>query len=248
MRCILTTFLVGFATLASQSARIYASDIIFTLDYSTLNVLPSATGQGLRFVSGSYLGQTEAQGFQVYPGYLHINTPNGYSLNKGATYQLDNGYDHNLDLVYSFTAKVSAGTPGALQFGFGDSTYYTYVGFNNSVVDIPGYANNLNFNIDPSQYHTYEIKSLANSGTFSLKIDGTQVFTGNLSSGGGSTAYAYFGSPYSYGNSGFVSGDISFVDYRNQNITVPEPSTYALATITTGVMAALARRRRARYI
>ena len=98
MRCILTTFLVGFATLASQSARIYASDIIFTLDYSTLNVLPSATGQGLRFVSGSYLGQTEAQGFQVYPGYLHINTPNGYSLNKGATYQLDNGYDHNLDL------------------------------------------------------------------------------------------------------------------------------------------------------
>lgn len=239
-----TAFVNFFILLAcfTPVGSISASDILFNLDYSTLSVLPSATGQGLRFVSGSYLGQTESQGFQVYPGYLHINTPNGYSLNKGAVYQLDNGYDHNLDLVYKFTAKVDSGTQGALQFGFGDSAYSGYVGFNNGSFEIPGYANNLNFNVDPSQYHTYEIQSLANSGTFSLKIDGNQVFTGNLASGG-ATSYAYFGSPYTYGYSGFVSGDITYVDYKNQNITVPEPSTWLMGL--AALMLITARRWRA---
>jgi hypothetical protein len=218
----------------------------FTLDYGTLGVLPSATGQGLQFVSGSYLGSTEDQAFQVQPGLLHITTPTGYFLDKGGGYQLSNGYDHTLDVVYKFTTRVTAGTLGALQFTFGDSAYSGGIGIGPSSFYIPGVGNNINLGVDPSKYHTYEYVSLAGTGTFTLKVDGELKYSGNLMAGGG-TSYAYFGNPYDYFSSGYVTGDITDVEYTNVSglmEAVPEPASLVMAGLGAGLLGVSAVRRR----
>jgi hypothetical protein len=219
--------LIVSGLLLPQSAR---AGFEFALDYSTLNKLPSATGQGLNFVSGSYLGSTESQAFQVETGLLHITTPNGYSLDKGGGYQLDNGYDHLLDLEYKFTARVTAGDLGALQFTFRDSTYSGGLGIGPGSFYIPGVGNSLNLGVDPSQYHTYDYVALAGTGKFTLTIDGNLAYSGNLVGGG--TTYAYFGDPYDSNNSGYVTGDITSISYDNNNMNVaavPEPASLVLA-------------------
>ena len=53
---------------AVLSPRVAAGQSSFALDYGSLTVLPSAAGQGLSYVTGSYLGLTEAQAVQVTPG------------------------------------------------------------------------------------------------------------------------------------------------------------------------------------
>lgn len=217
----------------------------FALDYSTLNVLPSATGQGLQFVSSPFLGLTEAQAFQVQSGLLHLTTPDGFFLDKGGGYQLNNGYDHTLDLEYKFTVRVTAATLGALQFTFGDSTYSGGLGIGSGTFYIPGVGNNISLGIDTTQYHTYDYVALAGTGHFTLTIDGNLAYTGNLV-GGGATSYAFFGNPYDLNNSGHVTADIASVSYVNASSTVvtPEPASLVLAGLGAGLMGfPIARRR-----
>lgn len=202
-----------------------ATDIMFKLDYSTLNVLPSATGQGLQFVSGSYLGVTESDVFQVATGALKLTTPSGYSLTRGGIYNLANGYDSTLDLEYRFTAKVVSGGSDALQFGFGDANYYGSVGISPTRFAFPGYGNNVDLGVDPTQFHDYLITSKANSGEFAFWIDGTQAFSGNLKSVSSGTSYAYFGQPYNYNSSNWVTAEFKSIDYSNRVNSVPEAST-----------------------
>lgn len=237
--------LIVSGLLLPQSARAGHS---FTLDYSTLNVLPSATGQGLNFVSGSYLGSTESQAFQVGTGLLHISIPSGYSVDKGGGYQLANGYDHTLDVEYKFTARVTDGTLGALQFTFGDSTYSGGLGIGPGSFYIPGAGNNTSLGVDPSQYHTYDYVALAGTGKFTLTIDGNLAYSGNLVGGGG-TSYAYFGNPYDSNNSGFATGDITYISYNNANpaaAAVPEPASLVLSGLGAGLMGILMAWRRVR--
>jgi hypothetical protein len=212
-----------------------ATDTTFNLDYSTLTVLPSATGQNLQFVSGSYLGITESQAFQVGTGFLSLTTPSGYSLTRGGIYNLANGYDSSLDLDYRFTAKVTNGTLDALQFAFGDATYYGRLGIGPTGYAFPGAGNNTDLGVDPKQYHDYRITSAANSGTFSLWIDGTQAYTGNLASSGGGSSYVYFGQPYNYSSSGYVTAEIKSISYSNQMTVVPEASTL-LPLLVSGLL------------
>lgn len=202
-----------------------ATDIVFKLDYSTLNVLPSATGQGLQFVSGSYLGVAESDVFQVATGSLNLTTPSGFSLTRGGIYNLANGYDSTLDLEYRFTAKVLSGGSDALQFGFGDANYYGSVGISPTRFAFPGYGNNADLGVDPTQFHDYLITSKANSGEFAFWIDGSQVFSGNLQPVTSGTSYAYFGQPYNYSSSNWVTAEIKSIDYSNRLNSVPEAST-----------------------
>ena len=242
------TALVRVALVVSAALLAHAAPAAskFTLDYGTLGVLPSATGQGLQFVSGSYLGSTENEAFQVQPGRLHIFTPDGYSVDKGGGYQLLNGYDHTLDLTYKFTTKVTSASSGALQFTFGDSTYAGGIGLGIGTFYIPGVGNNINLGVDTTVYHDYEYTSLAGTGKFTLKVDGVLKYSGNLVAGGG-TSYAYFGNPYDSLNSGHVTGDITYVDYANvSSLTeaVPEPASLVLAGLGAGLMGLTAARRR----
>lgn len=240
--------LIVSGLLLPQSAQ---AGFQFTLDYSTLNVLPSATGQGLHYVTaqGYYGGWTESQAFQVQPGLLHITTPSGYFLDKGGAYQLDNGYDHTLDVEYKFTARVTAGDLGALQFIFGDSTYSGGLGIGPGSFYIPGAGNSISLGVDPTQYHTYDYVALAGTGKFTLKIDGNLAYSGNLMGGGG-TAYAYFGDPVDFNNSGYVTGDITSISYNNNNMNditaVPEPASLLLACLGVGLMGFSIAWRRAR--
>jgi hypothetical protein len=235
--------LIAAGVLLPQSARA----AFFSLDYSTLTELPSATGQGLQYVTaqGYYGGWTESQGFQVQPGLLHIVAPSGYFLDKGAGYQLANGYDHTLDVEYKFTARVTSGTLSALQFTFGDSTYSGGFGIGPGSFYIPGVGNSITLRdaggqaIDPTQYHTYDYVSLAGTGKFTLTIDGDLAYSGNLG-GGGATSYAFFGNPVDFNSSGYVTGDIASITYSNSALSAPvatpEPTSLTLVVLGAGTL------------
>ncbi len=89
--------------------------------------------------------------------------------------------------------------------------------------------------ITPSNDSTYDSMRLAYDGTtlFGLKGGGS-LYTLNPTTG----AYTGLGTVTGLANGGFNAMSVP--------VTVPEPSTYALAAIATGVMAAIARRRKAR--
>ena len=89
--------------------------------------------------------------------------------------------------------------------------------------------------ITPSNDSTYDSMRLAYDGTtlFGLKAGGS-LYTLNPTTG----AYTGLGTVTGLANKGFYAMSVP--------VAVPEPSTYALAAIATGVMAAIARRRKAR--
>ena len=81
---------------------------------------------------------------------------------------------------------------------------------------------------------TYSSMQLAYDGTTLFGLRDTTLYTLNPTSG----AYTTLATVTGLGNGGFFAMSVPFA--------VPEPSTYALAAIATGVMAAIARRRKAR--
>ena len=91
--------------------------------------------------------------------------------------------------------------------------------------------------ITPPNDSTYDSMWLAYDGTtlFGLKVGGS-LYTLNPTTG----AYTGLGTV-----TGIPSGQFEF-SAMSVPVAVPEPSTYALAAIATGVMAAIARRRKAR--
>lgn len=228
----------------SQAPQTASAGSSFDLDYSTLTVLPSATGQGL-YYGNSYPFPSEATSFQVDSGALRIWTQ-PYNIDRSAYYQLDNGYDHLIDAEYLVRARVTDGTSSALSFSFGDSARYGGFGISPTRYTIDGYGNNYDFGFDPKEYHDYHYFAEAATGKFTFSIDGTVVFTGNLSfSPVNTTSYAAFGHFGSSNNSGSVTGDMTSIQYNNTGFAiVPEPTTLASALVGVGLLAYRARRRK----
>lgn len=88
--------------------------------------------------------------------------------------------------------------------------------------------------ITPSDDSTYSSMRLAYDGTTLFGLNSGTLYTLNPTTG----AYTGLGTVTGLANKGFYAMSVP--------VTVPEPSTYALAAIATGVMAAIARRRKAR--
>jgi hypothetical protein len=88
--------------------------------------------------------------------------------------------------------------------------------------------------INPSDDSTYRSMTLAYDGTTLFGLSIGSLYTLNPTTG----AYTGLGTVTGLANKGFYAMSVP--------VAVPEPSTYALAAIATGVMAAIARRRKAR--
>ena len=88
--------------------------------------------------------------------------------------------------------------------------------------------------INPSDDPTYRNMKLAYDGTTLFGLNNGSLYTLNPTTG----AYTGLGTVTGLANKDFFGMSVP--------VAVPEPSTYALAAIATGVMAAIARRRKAR--
>jgi hypothetical protein len=88
--------------------------------------------------------------------------------------------------------------------------------------------------INPSDDSTYRSMTLAYDGTTLFGLSIGSLYTLNPTTG----AYTGLGTVTGLANKDFYAMSVP--------VAVPEPSTYALAAIATGVMAAIARRRKAR--
>ncbi len=142
-----------------------------------------------------------------------------------------------LNTTTGVTSNIgSAGANSLYSMTFVDNTLYGTVSQSGG----SGYGN---FNINTGAF----TKTTATNNTYDgmkLAYDGTTLFGLNYS-----TLYTLNPSTGAYTLLGSVTGIPGAGAGRFTNlaaIPVPEPSTYALAAIATGVMAAIARRRKAR--
>ena len=169
-----------------------------------------------------------------------------------------------VDITFDLTPLPGQSTPSSLTSG-GYTLLFTYFGGSGSFT---GNANgvaaggNKNFSISKTAgatdllFKSYTLKNVNNFSSNSLSFNltgGTGTSTGNTFTA--NTTLNYNGN-YSLVGSQTVTysmvnfGTGAFDDEVTFNAltfsTVPEPSTYALGAIATGVMAAVARRRKAR--
>ncbi|MDX2036913.1 MAG: PEP-CTERM sorting domain-containing protein [Isosphaeraceae bacterium] len=228
--------------LVSGSGSTALAGNAFSLDYNTLTVLPSQTGQGLVYGT-SFPNPAETTAFRVQDKALRLFTPSGFSWDPSAYYQLANGYDSSIDVEITVRARVLDGSLDALYFYFGDNRFVGGFGIGPSRFGLPGVGNFIDFGVDPKVYHDYRYFSKGGSGKFTLSIDDREVYAGNLLQVTSGNSYAAFGHFGSTSASGYVTADIAKIRYDNTGVAaVPEPSTIGLAAL--GAVAGLATARR----
>ena len=168
-----------------------------------------------------------------------------------------------VDITFDLTPLPGQSTPASLTSG-GYTLLFTYFGGSGSFAGNPNGVSvdaNRNFSISKTAgatdliFKSYTLKNVQNlsGNTLSFNLTGgTGTSTGNTFTA--NTTLNYNGS-YSLVGSQTVSysmvnfGSSTFDDVTFNALTfstVPEPSTYALGAIATGVMAAVARRRKVR--
>ncbi|MEI7924429.1 MAG: PEP-CTERM sorting domain-containing protein, partial [Planctomycetota bacterium] len=140
-------------------------------------------------------------------------------------------------------AQSNIGNPGASSVwgsAFVNGTMYGTAGIYSSGPMLDRFYGRFNLStgaftaITASNDFTYGNMALAYDGTTLFGIKSTSLYSLNPTTG----AYTGLGTVTGIANGQFYAMSVP--------VAVPEPSTYALAAIATGVMAAIARRRKAR--
>ena len=152
---------------------------------------------------------------------------NGSALNtvNPATGTQSNIGNPGATIVYG-SAFVNGTMYGTAGISSGPMTDFFYGRFNLSTGAFTA--------ITPSDDSNYSGMALAYDGTTLFGINSISLYTLNPTTG----AYTGLGTVTGIANGQFYAMSVP--------VAVPEPSTYALAAIATGVMAAIARRRKAR--
>jgi hypothetical protein len=180
------------------------------------------------------VGSWLATGLSTATNFLAYNpaTSTMYALNDEtlSTVNPATGALSNIGVpgVYSNvgSAFVNGTMYGTANIGSSRSTDLRYGSFNLSTGEFTA--------ITASNDFSYSGMLLTYDGTTLFGLSGTTLYTLNPTSGAYTTLRSV---------TGFSNGSLTAM---SAPFAVPEPSTYALAAIATGVMAAIARRRKAR--
>jgi sugar lactone lactonase YvrE len=163
-----------------------------------------------------------------------MNTPSGLAINSSGTIYVGTVYGSYISKYDSVTGSFIGNITGNISYPIGvafDSSGYLYVANGPSEAFISKF--------DPSGNYVSRI-------TTNLSYPGGITFdsAGNLYAANYDKTISKFDSNGNFLTS-WSTGSAMPSYLAMQSVTVPEPSTYALAAIASGVMAVLARRRKA---
>jgi sugar lactone lactonase YvrE len=227
--------------------------------------------------SGSTISKFNASGGYVSNINSNLSFPFGLAFdNSGNLYAANNGDDtiskFNSSGAYISNITTNLNGPYGLAFDSSGNLYApnidnTISKFNSSGAYISNITTNLSGtfalafdssdNLYASNYYNSTISKFNPSGTFLSQINSNLnapiglAFdsSGNLyAANDGNSTISKFDSSGTFLTSWSTGGTGSPVFLAFKPVSVPEPSTYALAAIATGVMAAIARRHKARTV